>query len=91
MEHLSFELGNENGIVIHIYQSIEIFSVSHDVFQPSYLYQWEYICKPHQLSTLDLNSTMLNLNFCTLHTDISMAIPIYANTIHQNIATGYCT
>ena len=69
MEHLSFELGNENGIVIHICQSTEIFSVSHDVFQSSYLYQWEYIsyllhnnlyyyCKPHQLSTLGVNSTI---------------------------------
>ena len=43
MEHLSFEFGHENGIIIHICQSTEIFSVSHDVFQSSYLYQWEYI------------------------------------------------
>ena len=37
------------------------------MFQPSYLYQWKYICKPHQLSTLDLNSTMQRWTWISVH------------------------
>ena len=64
MEHLSFELGNENGIVINICQSTDIFSVSHDVFQSSYLYQWEYI------SYLLHNNNIISLLYATsiMHT-----------------------
>ena len=58
MEHLSFELGNENGIVINICQNTEIFSVSHALFQSSYLYQWETTYISYLLHT---NNIILSL------------------------------